>query len=85
MRIGVQSYVLVAQTTKDVLVVARVADKPALEEGNVENGRVEVDELENENFKSQVVIKLGLGSVHFCKYWNKDSVEKAIFIGNHTP
>jgi len=48
-----------------VRVVARVANKAALEEGDVENGRVEVDELENEHLEREVVVKLGLRPVHF--------------------
>ena len=48
-----------------MLVMARVANEAALEESNVENGRIEVDELENENFEGQVVIKVGLRPMHF--------------------
>ena len=41
-----------------MLVVARVAHELALEERNVEDGRVEVDELEDEDLEGQVVVKL---------------------------
>ena len=47
-----------------MLVVARVADELALEECNVEDGGVEVDELEYENLEGQVVIKIRLCSMH---------------------
>ena len=50
-----------------MFVVARVSYKSSLEECNVEDGRVEVDELEEEDFERQVVVKLGLGSMHL---WN---------------
>ena len=46
----------IPQGTKDVFVMSWVANKLSFEESNVNNGRVEVDELEDENFKSKVVI-----------------------------
>ena len=42
-----------------------ISYKPSFKEGNVENGRIEIDKLEDEDFESQIVIKLGLRSVHF--------------------
>ena len=47
-----------------MLVVARVSDEPPLEDGDVEDGGVEVDELEEEHLKRQVVVELGLGTMH---------------------
>ena len=47
-----------------MLVVARVACELALEEGHVDQGRVEVDELEDEHFEGEVVVKLRLGAMH---------------------
>ena len=47
------------------MIVAGVADELALEEGDVDDGGVEVDELEDEDFESEVVIKVRLSSVHF--------------------
>ena len=47
-----------------MLVVARVACELALEEGHVDQGRVEVDELEDEHFERQVVVEVRLRSVH---------------------
>lgn len=44
-RIG-PTYVLIPQVAEDVLVVAWVSDEPSLEERDVEDGGVEVDELE---------------------------------------
>ena len=55
---------LIPEIAHDVLVVARVACELALEEGHVDQGRVEVDELEDEHFERQVVVKVGLRSMH---------------------
>ena len=46
------------------MIVAGVANELALEEGDVDDGRVKVDELEDEHFEGQVVIELRLGSMH---------------------
>ena len=46
------------------MVVAGVADELALEEGDVDDGRVKVDELEDEHFERQVVVKVGLRAMH---------------------
>lgn len=62
-RIG-PTYVLIPQVAEDVLVVAWVSDEPSLEERDVEDGGVEVDELEEEHLKRQVVVELGLGTMH---------------------
>ena len=59
------TYVFVSQiTAKDVVIVARVADELALEEGDVDDGGVEVDELEDEHFERQVVVKVRLRAMH---------------------
>ena len=47
--------------------MAGVADELALEEGDVDDGGVEVDELEDEHFERQVVVKVGLRPMHFWK------------------
>ena len=49
-----------------MLVMSRVANKLALEKGNIDEGGVEVDELEDEHLEGEVVIKVWLCSVHFC-------------------
>ena len=46
------------------MVVAGVADELALEEGDVDDGGVEVDELEDEHFERQVVVKVRLRTMH---------------------
>ena len=46
------------------MVVAGVADELALEEGDVDDRRVKVDELEDEHFERQVVVEVRLRSVH---------------------
>ena len=48
-----------------MFVIARVADEAAFDEGDVQNGSVEIDELENEHLERQVVVKLRLSSMHF--------------------
>ena len=52
-----------------MFVIARVADEAAFDEGDVQNGSVEIDELENEHLERQVVVKLRLSSMHF---WEKN-------------
>ena len=47
--------------------MSRIPDKTTFKEGYVENGRIEVDKLEDEYFECQIVIKLGLRTMHFCK------------------
>lgn len=59
------TYVLVAQP-EDASIVARVANKAAFEESNIEDRGVEVDELEDEHFEGEIVIELSLGTVHLC-------------------
>ena len=44
--------------------MARVADELALEEGDVDDGGVEVDELEDEHFERQVVVEVRLCAMH---------------------
>ena len=56
---------LVPQSSKDVFVMAWVAHKLPLEEGDVDDGGIEIDELEDEDFECEVVIKVRLSSVHF--------------------
>lgn len=46
---------------------------PSFEESDVENGRVEVDELKYKYFESQVVVEVRLSSVHL---WNSNKCEK---------
>ena len=42
-----------------------VSHELPFEEGNVDNGGVEVDELEDEDLERQVVVEIGLSSMHF--------------------
>lgn len=48
-----------------MLVMPRISHESSLEESDVEDWRVEVDELEEEHFERQIVIKIGLGAMHF--------------------
>ena len=51
--------------SKDVFVVAGVAHKLPFEECNVDDGGVEVDKLEDEDFEGEIVVILCLCPVHF--------------------
>lgn len=41
-------------------------DEPALEEADVDDGGVEVDELEDEHLEDELVLELRLRAVHLC-------------------
>lgn len=47
-----------------MLVFSRVPDEPPLEEGDVDDGRVEVDALKDEHLEGEIVVKVGLCAVH---------------------
>ena len=65
MSLQIASNLFIPKSAKDVLVMSRITHKLSLEECNVDDGRVEIDELEDENFECQVVIIVRLSSVHF--------------------
>ena len=44
--------------------MTRISYKATFEEGNVENGRIEIDKLEDEDFEGEIVVILSLCSVH---------------------
>ena len=48
-------------------VSSRVADKSAFKEGDIEDGGIKVDELEQEHFERQIVIEFWLGPMHLWK------------------
>ena len=58
---------LVPEVANNMFVMAWVARELPLEEGHVDQGGVEVDELEDEHFEGQVVVELRLGSMHLWK------------------
>ena len=55
---------LVPEVADNMLVMAGVARELPLEEGHVDQGGVEVDELEDEHFERQVVVKVRLCAMH---------------------
>ena len=61
------THIFIPYVAYDVMVVARVAHKLPLEEGDVDDGGVEVNELENEHFEGEVVVEIRLGPVHLWK------------------
>lgn len=50
--------------SKDKSVISWVPNETPLEKGDVKYGRVEIDELKDEHFESQVVVELRLRPVH---------------------
>ena len=52
------THVFIPDVAYDVVVVARVAHKLSLEESYVDDGRVEVNELEDEHFEGEVVVEI---------------------------
>ena len=62
------THVFIPDVAYDVVVVARVAHKLSLEESYVDDGRVEVNELEDEHFEGEVVVEIWLGPVHLWKF-----------------
>jgi len=61
------TYIFISEVKNDIVVMARISNKTTFEECDVENGRIEIDKLEDEYFECQIVIKLGLRTMHFCK------------------
>ena len=59
------TYIFVPKVEYNVVIMTRISYKATFKEGNVENGRIKVDKLEDKDFECQVVIKFGLRSMHF--------------------
>ena len=59
------TYIFVSQVESDMIVVSRVPYETTFKECYVKNGRIEIDELEDEDFERQVVIEFGLRPMHF--------------------
>ena len=51
-----------------MFVASRVPDEPPLEEGDVDDGSVEIDALKDEHLEGEIVIEVGLRAVHLWKY-----------------
>jgi len=51
----------------DLISLISLCYSPALEESNVENGRVVVEKLENKHLKDETVLKFRNGSRKLCK------------------
>jgi hypothetical protein len=63
----IATYIFISEVEHDIVIVARISNKSAFEECDVKNGRIEIDKLEDEYFECQIVIELGLRTMHFCK------------------
>lgn len=61
----IRTYIFISQIAHYVNVGSRIPNKLPFEEGNVNDGGVEVDELEDKDFKGEVIIEVRLSSVHF--------------------
>ena len=48
-----------------MFVMAGVANKLSLEEGDVDDGGIKIDKLEDEDFEGEIVVILSLCPVHF--------------------
>ena len=58
-------YLLISERSKNVFVMSWVSNKLSFEEGNVNDRRVEIYKLEDEDFEGEIVVILSLGPVHF--------------------
>ena len=58
-------YLFIPQEAKDVIVLSRMSHKLPFEEPDVDDGRVKIYKLKNENFEGQIIIICRLRSVHF--------------------
>ena len=61
----IETYIFIPQVAHYVDVGSRVTHELPFEEGDVNDGGVKVDELEDEDFECQVVIKIRLSPMHF--------------------
>ena len=55
---SLSTYIFVPEIPNNVDVGTGVADKLPLEEGNVDDGGVEVDELEDEDFEGEIIVEI---------------------------
>ena len=60
-----RTHIFIPKIEHYIDVGSRVSHELPFEEGYVDNGGVEVDELEDEDLKCQVVVEIGLSSMHF--------------------
>ena len=52
------TYIFISEISNNIDVGTGVADKLPLEEGNVDDGGVEVDELEDEDFEGEIIVEI---------------------------
>lgn len=75
------TYVFIPQT-QNQSIVSWIADETAFKEGNVKNWWIIIDELEDKDFKGQIIIKLSLCSMHLWKTtytkWTNTTFRKII-------
>ena len=60
-----KTHIFIPKIEHNIDVGSWVSHELPFEEGTVDNGGVEVDELEDEDLECQVVVEIGLSSMHF--------------------
>ena len=55
---SLSTYIFISEIPNNIDVGTGVADKLPLEEGNVDDGGVEVDELEDEDFEGEIIVEI---------------------------
>ena len=73
----------VSESSEDVFVVARVADKLPFEEGDVDDGGIKVDKLEDEDFEGEIIVEIWLSSVHLWKNNMKTTMFQCFIKSTH--
>ena len=71
-----KTHIFIPKIEHNIDVGSWVSHELPFEEGNVDNGGVEVDELEDEDLECQVVVEIGLSSMHFYEEKYDNDLEK---------
>ena len=77
------TYIFISEIPNNIDVGTGVADKLPLEEGNVDDGGVEVDELEDEDFEGEIIVEIWLSSVHLWKKNMKTTLFQCFIESTH--
>ena len=66
-----------------MFVVAGVADKLSFEECDVDDGGIEIDKLEDEDFEGEIIVEIWLSSVHLWKKNMKTTMFQCFIKSTH--
>ena len=80
---SLSTYIFVPEIPNNIDVGTGVANKLPLEEGNVDDGGVEVDELEDEDFEGEIIVEIWLSSVHLWKNNMKTTLFQCFIKSTH--